>query len=38
MAQPSARRIALAALRRWREEKRFADSLISEFLAKAELT
>jgi len=38
MAQPSARRIALAALRRWREEKRFADSIISEFLAKAELT
>jgi len=38
MAQPSARRIALASLRRWREEKRFADSIISEFLAKAELT
>ena len=38
MAQPSARRIALAALRRWRKEKRFADSIISEFLAKAELT
>ena len=38
MAQPSARRIALAALRRWREEKRFADSIISGFLAKAELT
>lgn len=38
MAQPSARRIALAALRRWREKKRFADSIISEFLAKAELT
>ena len=38
MAQPSARRIALAALRRWRQEKRFADSVISEFLAKAELT
>ena len=38
MAQPSARRIALAALRRWRQEKRFADSIISEFLAKAELT
>src|SRR4029453_9539261 len=37
MAQPSARRIALAALRRWRQEKRFADSVISEFLAKAEL-
>ena len=38
MAQPSARQIALAALRRWRKEKRFADSIISEFLAKAELT
>ena len=38
MAQPSARRIALAALRRWREEKRFADSIISGLLAKAELT
>jgi 16S rRNA (cytosine967-C5)-methyltransferase len=38
MARPSARRIALAALRRWRGEKRFADSTISEFLAKAELT
>ena len=38
MAQPSARRIALAALRRWRKEKRFADSIISEFLARAELT
>jgi 16S rRNA (cytosine967-C5)-methyltransferase len=37
MAQPSARRIAVAALRRWRQEKRFADSVISEFLAKAEL-
>jgi 16S rRNA (cytosine967-C5)-methyltransferase len=38
MAQPSARRIALAALRRWQEEKRFADSIISEFLAEADLT
>jgi 16S rRNA (cytosine967-C5)-methyltransferase len=38
MAQPSARRIALAALRRWREEKRFADSIISGLVAKAELT
>jgi 16S rRNA (cytosine967-C5)-methyltransferase len=36
MAQPSARRLALGALRRWREEKRFADSIISGFLAKAE--
>src|SRR6266567_5801732 len=38
MAQLSARRIALAALRRWRREKHFADSVISEFLAKAKLT
>ena len=38
MAQLSARRIALAALRRWRREKRFADSVISEFLANAKLT
>jgi 16S rRNA (cytosine967-C5)-methyltransferase len=38
MAQPSARRIALAALRKWRKEKRFADSIISEFLVKGELT
>jgi 16S rRNA (cytosine967-C5)-methyltransferase len=38
MARPSARRIALAALRRWQKEKRFADSIISGFLAKAELT
>jgi 16S rRNA (cytosine967-C5)-methyltransferase len=37
MAQPSARRIALAALRRWREDKRLADSIISRFLARAEL-
>ncbi len=38
MAQSSGRQIALAALRRWREEKRFADSVISGLLAKAELT
>src|SRR6266702_8837254 len=38
MAQLSARRIALAARRRWRREKHFADSVISEFLAKAKLT
>src|SRR5439155_7542097 len=38
MAQLSARQIALAALRLWRKEKRFADSIISELLAKAELT
>jgi 16S rRNA (cytosine967-C5)-methyltransferase len=37
MAQPSARRIALAALRKWQEEKRFADPIISELLAKAQL-
>jgi 16S rRNA (cytosine967-C5)-methyltransferase len=38
MADPSARRIALAALRRWREGKRLDDSIISGFLAKADLT
>jgi 16S rRNA (cytosine967-C5)-methyltransferase len=38
MAQLSARRIALTALRLWRKERRFADSIISELLAKTELT
>jgi 16S rRNA (cytosine967-C5)-methyltransferase len=38
MAQLSARQIALAALRLWRKEKRFADSIILGLLAKAELT
>lgn len=38
MARRSARQIALAALRLWRKEKRFADSIISELLAKAGLT
>src|SRR5437773_3755411 len=38
MAQLSARQIALAALRLSRKEKRFADSIISELLAKAGLT
>ncbi len=38
MAQLSARQIALAALRLWRKEKRFADSIISELLANAELS
>src|SRR6266478_7445139 len=38
MARLSARRIALNALRTWRDEKRFADSIVSESLAKAELT
>jgi 16S rRNA (cytosine967-C5)-methyltransferase len=38
MAKPSARQIALTALRLWRKEKRFADSVISGLLAKAELT
>ena len=38
MARLSARQIALNALRTWRKEKRFADSIISESLAKAELT
>jgi 16S rRNA (cytosine967-C5)-methyltransferase len=37
MARLSARRIALEALRTWRKERRFADSIVSEFLAKAEL-
>lgn len=38
MARLSARQIALNALRTWRKEKRFADSIISESLAKAQLT
>jgi len=33
-----ARQIAQTALRLWRKEKRFADSIVSELLAKAELT
>jgi 16S rRNA (cytosine967-C5)-methyltransferase len=38
MARLSARRIALRALRTWRKGKRFADSIVSEFLTKADLT
>src|SRR5436305_4329222 len=38
MAQLSARQIALVALRLWRKEKRFADSIVSELFAKAGLT
>src|SRR5437660_11754461 len=38
MAQRSARETALAALRLWRKAKRFADSVISGTLAKAEFT
>jgi 16S rRNA (cytosine967-C5)-methyltransferase len=38
MARLSARRIALNALRTWRKEKRFADSIVSESLARVELT
>jgi 16S rRNA (cytosine967-C5)-methyltransferase len=38
MAQLSARQIALAALRQWRTERRFADLIISRLLAQAELT
>src|SRR5216117_341017 len=38
MAQLSARQIALAALRAWRKEKRFADSIVSELFAKARFT
>jgi 16S rRNA (cytosine967-C5)-methyltransferase len=37
MARLSARRIALKALRTWRKERRFADSIVSEFLAKAQV-
>ena len=37
MAQLSARQIALAALRSWRKEKRFADSIMSGLLEKAQL-
>jgi len=37
MEQPSARQIALAALRLWRREKRFADAIISQLLARADL-
>jgi 16S rRNA (cytosine967-C5)-methyltransferase len=37
MEQPSARQIALAALRLWRREKRFADAIISPLLARADL-
>src|SRR5437762_9853119 len=38
MAQRSPRETALAALRLWRKEKRFADSVISRLLANADLT
>jgi len=38
MAQRSARETALAALRLWRKEKRFADSIISGLLGNAYLT
>jgi 16S rRNA (cytosine967-C5)-methyltransferase len=38
MAQLSARQIAFAALRLWRKERRFADSVIAGLLVKAELT
>src|SRR5215467_2879305 len=37
MARLSARRIALKALRTWRNEKRFADSIVSALLTKADL-
>ena len=37
MAQLPARQIALQALRLWRKQKSFADSIISRLLAKAEL-
>src|ERR1700746_716953 len=38
MAQRSARETALAALRLWRKDKRFADSIISGLLTKADFT
>jgi 16S rRNA (cytosine967-C5)-methyltransferase len=38
MARRSARQTALAALRLWRKQKRFADSIISGLLANADLT
>src|SRR5260370_32085705 len=38
MARRSARQITLAALREWRRERRFADSIISRLFAKTELT
>jgi 16S rRNA (cytosine967-C5)-methyltransferase len=38
MAQRTAREIALAASRLWRKQKRFADSVISGLLARANLT
>src|ERR1044071_9706008 len=38
MARRSARQTALAALRLWRKEKRFADSIISRLLATADLS
>src|SRR6266513_3849569 len=38
MAWLSARRIALNALRTWRKEKRFADSIVSESLERSKLT
>src|SRR6266481_5573644 len=38
MAQRSARETALAALRLWRKEKRFADSIISGLVAKTDFT
>ncbi len=37
MAQHSARQVALAALRSWRTEKRFADSIISQLPAASNL-
>jgi 16S rRNA (cytosine967-C5)-methyltransferase len=38
MARRSARQTALTALRLWRKQKRFADSIISGLLANADLT
>jgi 16S rRNA (cytosine967-C5)-methyltransferase len=38
VAQLSARQVALIALRAWRKERQFADSIISELLAAAKLS
>ena len=38
MARLSARQLALKALRTWRNGRRFADSIVLEFLPKADLT
>src|SRR4029077_1246885 len=37
VVQPSARRVALAALKTWREKKDFADRIISRLISASEL-